>query len=438
MRFEGGIRALKGRNRRVSEGGDFLRTFSPLVSFRSVLPWPAAFAKATAGQGRPGLCSGGFSGRVTSHQLNPKIMHQQLFARSSALFFAVALVAGCNPSSTTNSVSVSADASGGARAAIQAAIDSLPEEGGTVFLSAGRYVLDGLVHINRSNVTLRGETGTVLALADGVKQANLLIGSDAQKPDPVNKIRHVTISGIEFDGNKDKQDSEFHPTKPWLRNNTIDIRGVDDLLIENVDCHDARSGGVVASWSCERIIIRASSFHHNFFDGIALYSSRDILVSGFFCFGNKSAALSLDNKLRNVTFSDGHIYENHDVGIFARDSTGLSFRDLQIYDNKLHGAFLGHQVYDKDHPRADEIVPNSGMIDNSFIGCSFHDNVGWGIFFASKPELSWGNSVSNCIFGGNTDGAIRKISPEVLVQGGNVILPKAPKAEPERSPANGE
>lgn len=351
---------------------------------------------------------------------------------------AVALVAGCNPSSTTNSVSVSPDASGGARAAIQAAIDSLPEAGGTVILPAGRYVLDGMVHINRSNVTLRGEPGTVLALADGVKQPNLLIGSDAQKPDPSKKIHHVTVSGIGFDGNKDKQDSEFHPTKPWLRNNTIDIRGVDDLLIENVDCHDARSGGVVASWSCERIVIRDSSFHHNFFDGIALYSSRDILVSGFFCFGNKSAALSLDNKLRNVTFSDGHVYENHDVGIFARDSTGLSFRNLQIYDNKLHGAFIAHQVYQPEHPKADQIVPNSGMHNNSFIGCSFHDNVGWGIFFASKPELSRGNSVTNCVFGGNADGAIREISPEVLVQSGNVILPKTPNVEPGGSPTTGE
>jgi len=357
-----------------------------------------------------------------------------MISRALTCLAAAVFITGCKPSANSSAIEVSPDAPGGARAAIQAAIDSLPESGGTVFLPAGRYVLDGMVHLNRSHVRLQGESGTVLALADGVMQPNLLIGSAAQKPTAAEKISHVTVSGVEFDGNKAKQDSEFHPTKPWLRNNTIDIRGVDDLRILDVDCHDARSGGVVASWSCERIIIRGSSFHHNFFDGIALYSSRDILVSDFFCFGNDSAALSLDNKLCNVTFSDGHIFENNDVGIFARDSTKLSFRNLQIYDNKLHGVFIAHQVYDKGHPKEDQIVPNSGMIDNSFVGCSFHNNVGWGLFFASNPELSWGNSVTNCTFGGNTEGAIRRVSEEVLVQSGNVMLehkkePAPPKPE---------
>ncbi len=356
-------------------------------------------------------------------------MYHHCLARPFALLLATALAVGCNPSSTTASDRVSPDAPGGARAAIQAAIDSLPESGGTVFLPAGRYVLDGMVHIKRSHVSLRGESGTVLALADGVMQPNLLIGSDAAKPEEKDKIRDITVSGIEFDGNKDKQDSEFHPTKPWLRNNTIDIRGVDDLRIENVDCHHARSGGVVAAWRCERIIIRSSSFHHNFFDGVALYSSRDIVVTDFFCFGNDSAALSLDNKLRHVTFTDGHIYDNNDVAIFARDCTGLSFRNLLIYGNKEHGAFLSHQVYDKGHPKENQIVPDSGMINCSFVGCSFLDNDGFGIWFASKPELSRGNSVAGCVFGGNTKGAVRPVPEAVLVQSGNIAIEKTTNDE---------
>ena len=326
----------------------------------------------------------------------------------------------------SNFVVLNPGAPGGARAAIQKALDALPASGGTVMLKAGRYELDGMIHIRRSNVTLEGGGGVVLTLGDGVMQPNLLIGSDAQVPDRNKKIRHITVRNLEFDGNKDKQNSEFHPTKPWLRNNTIDIRGVDDLRIVDVDCHNARSGGVVASWSCERIMIRGSSFHHNFFDGIALYSSRDIMVTDFFCYANDSAGLSLDNALRNVTFSNGHIYENHDVGIFARDCRELSFLNLQIYDNKLHAAFLAHRVYDKGHPKADELVPGTGMIDNAFVGCSFRGNVGYGIFFGSIPEESYGNTVQGCVFQGNRDGAFHKVDLKMLQQEGNVILKPRP------------
>jgi len=275
-----------------------------------------------------------------------------------------------------------------ARAAIQKAIDTLPPSGGSIFLPAGKYKLDGMVHINRSYVSIRGEQGTILVLKDGVKQPNILIGSDAQKPDPKKKISHVTISNLELDGNKDKQDSEFHPTKPWLRNNTIDIRGVDDLRIENVDAHHARSGGIVASWDCERIWIRGSAFHHHFFDGIALYTSDGIIVSDFYCYENNSAGVSLDNKLMNVTFTNGHIYKNKDCGVFARDCIAVNFRNILFRDNGDHGAFLAHQVYPKGHPKQDEIVPDSGMIDCVFTSCSFIKNGGYGVCFSSTPEIT--------------------------------------------------
>ena len=52
-------------------------------------------------------------------------------------------------------VVVSVNEGESAREMIQKSIDSLPKEGGSIFIPAGRYELDGMVHINRSNVTLR-------------------------------------------------------------------------------------------------------------------------------------------------------------------------------------------------------------------------------------------------------------------------------------------
>jgi len=309
-----------------------------------------------------------------------------------------------------------------ARAAIQKAIDTLPPSGGSIFLPAGKYKLDGMVHINRSYVSIRGEQGTILVLKDGVKQPNILIGSDAQKPDPKKKISHVTISNLELDGNKDKQDSEFHPTKPWLRNNTIDIRGVDDLRIENVDAHHARSGGIVASWDCERIWIRGSAFHHHFFDGIALYTSDGIIVSDFYCYENNSAGVSLDNKLMNVTFTNGHIYKNKDCGVFARDCIAVNFRNILFRDNGDHGAFLAHQVYPKGHPKQDEIVPDSGMIDCVFTSCSFIKNGGYGVCFSSNPEMSKGNAMIGCILSHNEKEAVSLVEDGFFIRSGNVEI----------------
>lgn len=314
------------------------------------------------------------------------------------------------------------DAPEGARAVIQDAIDRLPPEGGTVLIPAGRYILDGMLHIDRSHVALRGEPGTVLVLADDVKQPNLLIGSDAKAPREADMIGNIYIGNIELDGNKAAQDSEFHPTMPWLRNNTIDVRAVDDLIIENVNAHNARSGGIVASWECERITIHNSQFHHNFFDGIALYASRHIIVSDFLCYANNAAGLSLDNRLRDITFANGHIYNNQNVGIFARDCDGLYFRNLVIRDNGSFGTFLAHTVYPKGHPKEGKIVPHTGINNSHFSNCSFIDNGGNGIWFVSTPELSKNNSIMGCTFSGNIGPSIRSRTEDMLHVANNLNL----------------
>jgi len=54
-------------------------------------------------------------------------------------------------------------------AAIQAAITSLTATGGTVFFPAGEYKTDGGVTLV-GNLTLQGETGTILKPTDSVSQ----------------------------------------------------------------------------------------------------------------------------------------------------------------------------------------------------------------------------------------------------------------------------
>lgn len=292
---------------------------------------------------------------------------------------------------------------------IQKAIDSLPSTGGTVYIKAGTYVLHQGIHVNRSNVTLRGEQGVLVKLGDHVNQPVFLIGTDQETAATITE--NITISDIEIGGNKDFQDRETDPERPWIRNNGIDIRKVNDLRMSAVDVHDAISGGIVASWGCNRIFLSNSCLHHNFFDGIALYDSEDVLVCDFMCYQNGAAGLSLDIKLKHVSFDNGSVKNNGDVGIFVRDSEDLSFHDLLIYGNGSHGCFLSHH----------ELGTNTGVKRLFFESCSFLDNNGYGFWLGSPASESPGNSVVGCLFSGNTLGAIQ-IDPEgELYQEANIF-----------------
>jgi hypothetical protein len=277
---------------------------------------------------------------------------------------------------------------------IQDAVNDIPQEGGTVYVRAGQYVIDQGIHIKRSNVTILGEQGALVRLEDGVNQPVFLVGSDAQTPS--SYIENIKISDLEIDGNMANQNSEMDPARTWIRNNGIDVRMVTNLRIANVNVHDARSGGIVVSWGSYQIIITDSYFYNNFFDGIALYDSENINVINFMCLNNGSAGISLDNQLSDVLFDNGIIESNGDVGIFARSSEDIGFHDLLIADNQSHGCFLSHQSLGTD----------TGVIRLYFDGCSFLDNVGYGFWLASPASESPNNAVVGCLFSGNAAGAI--------------------------------
>lgn len=286
---------------------------------------------------------------------------------------------------------------------IQKAIDDLPPEGGTVKIPAGIHILEKGLHINRSNVCLSGEAGTYLKLADDVCQPMILIGSDVKEP--TLYVKNVTISCLELDGNMLHQPTESDATRIWIMNNGIDVRMVENLWINNVNVHDARSGGIVVSWESKNIFIDGSVFHNNTFDGIALYASENIFVSNFYCYSNHSAGISIDNSVKHTVFNNGIIKNNLDVGIFARHAYDLSFHNLIIAQNKNNGCFMSHSNIQRE---------NTGVNRVFFTGCSFFDNKGWGLWIASTKDISNGNAVVSSIFSGNTMGPIN------IDQGGRI------------------
>lgn len=284
---------------------------------------------------------------------------------------------------------------------IQSGIDSLPTAGGTICVRAGDYVVSNYVHIDRSNVTLKGESGVRLQLANDANQPVLLVGSNEAVPSTI--INNVRILDIEVDGAKAAQGQEADceylncDSSGFIRNNAIDVRAVKGLWVERVDAHDARSGGLVVSWNSSEVFVDNSTFHDNYFDGIALYTSYNVNISNFVSANNQYAGISLDNDLRNVNFTAGIVRDNGTGGVFARYSQDITFSAVQFIANGEDGAFL-----------ADD--GSNGVEGFLFSGCSFVGNVRYGIWLASAAALSPCNYALGNRYSANTQGGI-SLSP---------------------------
>jgi hypothetical protein len=301
---------------------------------------------------------------------------------------------------------------------IQRAIESLPECGGIIQLKAGTRILSRGIHVDRSNVTISGVRGTCLKLAPNVNQPVFLIGSPVENPD--QPIENIHIKNLAIDGSMKEQSFETDPTRPWIRNNGIDVRKVNDLWVDHVEIYNARSGGMVASWDCNRIFIDKSSFHHNFFDGIALYDSTDVQVSNFLSYENKAAGISLDNHLQRALFSNGIIHTNGSSGVFVRNSRNLTFSNLMILKNGHNdgpegedGCFLAHSEQTQNN--------NTGVERLFFNSCSFIENKRNGLYLASPANISSNNSVVACLFSGNGEEAIKLHTDGQLFQAANIF-----------------
>lgn len=268
----------------------------------------------------------------------------------------------------------------------------------TVRIKPNVYILTNTFHINKSNVSIIGEHGAKLVLANHVNKPVIAIGSQEETTSYV--IENIKLSGIEIDGNKENQSSEFDVNKPWIRNNGIDVRAVNRLTVENVISNNNRSGGLVISWGSSDVHVVNSEFDSNFFDGVAYYTSKRIYTSNSSMKENNGAGISLDNDITDSIFSNCILDSNKDVGIFARNAKELRFNNCVIKNSGNWAVFLGHD----DN--------NQGVHDIMFSNCQILNNVG-GILMSSTSEAqSSFNSVISSVFRGNEQGGNQNIKTE--------------------------
>lgn len=267
----------------------------------------------------------------------------------------------------------------------------------TIKVLAGRYHLKDSFRIARSKVSLLGEPGAKFELLANINEPVIAIGTQKEIAGSADSISDIAIMGLEIDGYKDRQNSEYSAKRPWIRNNGIDVRAVTRLKVTSVIANNCRSGGLVISWGCSEVRVTGSSFAKNFFDGIAFYDSREVDVIDCTMTKNHGAGISLDNEFVDSRFTRCLIEANEDVGIFARSSARLEFRDCVVRKSGNWGIFLAHDSHER------------GVLDIVITGGQIVGNRG-GVCMASVTEKqSRGTRVVGALFSANEGNGRRDI-----------------------------
>jgi hypothetical protein len=301
------------------------------------------------------------------------------------LFPGVAILTALLPLSFISTESPEAGESGAARSAvmvlaqagasgsgIQQALDSLPDAGGEVVLSAGEFEIDQPVVLRRDNQTLRGAgPATVLRLADNADCPVVIMGEPVNRPR--RTVRHLLVAALTIDGNRLHQPSEL-----WLpagegseiRNNGITVQGVSDSEVNNVTCAHCRSGGMVTTLGVRRLTVRNLEAFDNEFDGLACYATTHCRFENLFLHDNCSAGISLDLDFDRNSVSNA-VLSSNDLGIFMRASSDNRFQAVSITRSRHFGIFMAQA--DVETPQGWRPVANSECRGNRFLGLRTED-----------------------------------------------------------------
>jgi parallel beta-helix repeat protein len=294
------------------------------------------------------------------------------------------------------------------QAAIQLAIDQLPDSGGEIVITGitNPISIATSIVIDRDNVTLSGLGKIVLRLADSANAPVVIFGQRLAIPTATRTNIH--LRNLIIDGNRLRQTSEFNAANPELRNNGISLRRVSDCSIEGVTTFGNRSGGLVTELTCRRILVKDFESSDNHFDGLACYETEDSTFTGMKLHDNRAAGISLDIDFVHNVISDSTLNDNHSVGIFMRDSRNNTFKSLKINRSGQHGIFVA---------QADQDI-QTAVTGNKFLSCVITNSHGAGIRINDPSCLN--NSISATQFLNNTGSDISEptaglLLPEILV-----------------------
>jgi low affinity Fe/Cu permease len=248
-------------------------------------------------------------------------------------------------------------------AAIQAALNSTPTEGGIVYVPAGVYAVaaaalrpggDGTTHgaiFPKANTALVGEPGaSVIQLVDGDEHCDVIYA---------NGLAGITIQGLKVDaGPREKPynttclqflacpDLAIYDTE--LTRGNIEgayIYGcqnprVSNLLTHHNGAYQDDAAGLHLDTCTDGAVSNVVS-HNNGFHGMILSSAKRIAVANLVAYSNGFQGLHVQTGTTNSTFTGVTTYQNA-RGIYVKDAgTDFNaFANIQALDNTWDGVLV--------------------------------------------------------------------------------------------------
>lgn len=296
-------------------------------------------------------------------------------------------------------------------AAIQQALDSLPDSGGEVVLPAGKIEIHSPLILRRDDQILRGAgADTILHLADNANCPVVIMGEPVNSPS--RTIRHLRVAGFFIDGNRIHQSRELWKLTgegSQIRNNGITIQGVADSVVENVVAAHCRSGGLVTTRGIRHLIVRGFESFDNEFDGLACYETEDCLFSDLNLHDNPGAGISLDLAFNHNVISNAVLVAN-DLGIFMRASRENQFLNVAIRASHHYGVFMAHT--EQRTASGWGPAPRTECARNSFTNLVAM-NCGSAAFRVNNSTCT-NNIIIRAKFAGNGKGGISEPRPDLV------------------------
>jgi hypothetical protein len=296
-------------------------------------------------------------------------------------------------------------------AAIQPALDSLPDRGGEVVLPPGIFEIHQPIVLRRHHQTLRGSgEATVLRLADGANCPVIILGEPVNNPKTT--IKYLQVSSLFIDGNRRRQPHELWKLRgegSEIRNNGITVQNVSDSLVDNVTAARCRSGGLVTTRVVRRLTVRDYTAFDNEFDGLACYQTEDSLFTGLRLYNNPGAGISLDLAFNHNVISNAVLTAN-DLGIFMRESRDNRFYNISIRRSYHYGVFMAHA--EKLTGRGVRPVPRTECAHNSFTNL-MASNCGSAGFRVNNTTCT-NNVIVAAQFHDNAQGGLSLVRPNLV------------------------
>lgn len=258
--------------------------------------------------------------------------------------------------------------------AIQAAIDALPDAGGTVHVPAGHYMVDATRALElRPNMILDLDPNAIIeASPNGLQRSHVIKVWGADNVTirggriVGEREGHTGIGGewgygINIHGSHNVTVSGTHISNCWGDGIWIGARGrgadqvvATDVTIENVISTNNRRQGMSIG-PCKGVRVINCTFSDT--NGTAPQSgidiepmeqgpARDVLIEGCTFTGNKGCGVEIHHNVSGVVVRRCNIHDNAGFGVLGQNTSDLWIDNNQITDNGLVGIALGKSTQD--------------------------------------------------------------------------------------------